>query len=113
MKLSCLCFPTLREAKRFTGPKDAKSPSFSEGAYGHPLFISTKRSYFPWDHINCIKVDLSNDSKDFIIPWDLLKPVPLIIIIKLIIIIIIIIIITCLNRMTISVMKTAISMGPL
>ena len=53
-----------------------------------------------------------HDSKDFIIPWDLLKPVPLIIIIKLIIIIIIIII-TCLNRMTISVMKTAISMGPL
>ena len=55
-----------------------------------------------------MKEDLSNDGKDFIIPWDLLKPVPLIIIIKLIIIII-----TCLNRMTISVMKTAISMGPL
>jgi len=26
--------------------------------------------YFPWDHINWIKEVLSNDGKDFIIPWD-------------------------------------------
>ena len=26
-----------------------------------------------WDHINCIKEDLSNDGNDFIIPWHLLK----------------------------------------
>ena len=37
---------------------------FLEGAYGHSLFISTRCAYFPWDHINCIKEDLSNDGKD-------------------------------------------------
>ena len=33
--------------------------------------------YFLWDRINWIKEELSNDGKDFIIPWDLLKPVSL------------------------------------
>ena len=31
--------------------------------------------YFSWDRINWIKEELSNDGKDSIIPWDLLKPV--------------------------------------
>ena len=31
--------------------------------------------YFPWVRINWIKEELSNDDKDFIISWDLLKPV--------------------------------------
>ena len=40
-------------------------------------FISRRRVYFLWDRINWIKEELSNDGKDFIIPWDLLKPVSL------------------------------------
>ena len=31
--------------------------------------------FFPWDRINWIKEVLSSDGKDFIIPWDLQKPV--------------------------------------
>ena len=34
----------------------------------HPLVISRRREYFPWDRINWIKEALSNDGKDFIIP---------------------------------------------
>ena len=41
----------------------------------HPLFISRRRVYFPWDRINWIKEVLSNDGKAFLIPRDLLKPV--------------------------------------
>ena len=41
----------------------------------HPLLISRRREYLPWDRINWIKEALSNDGKDFIIPEDLLKPV--------------------------------------
>ena len=33
----------------------------------HPLFISMGRVYFPWDRINWIKEELSNDGKAFII----------------------------------------------
>ena len=33
--------------------------------------------YFLWDRINWIKEELSNDGKDFIVPWDLLKTVSL------------------------------------
>ena len=33
--------------------------------------------YFPWDRNNWIKEELSTDGKDFIIPWNLLKPVPI------------------------------------
>ena len=31
--------------------------------------------YFPWDHINWIEEELSNDGRAFIIPWNLFKPV--------------------------------------
>ena len=41
----------------------------------HPLLISRRRVYFPWDRVDWIKEALSNDGKDFIIRWDLLKPV--------------------------------------
>ena len=46
-------------------------------AYGHPLplFISRRHAYFPSDCINWIEEELSIDSTDFIIRWDLLKPV--------------------------------------
>ena len=41
----------------------------------HPVFISRRRVYFPFDRINWIKEEQSNDGLAFIIPWDLLKPV--------------------------------------
>ena len=41
----------------------------------HPVFISRRRLYFPFDRINWIKEEPSNDGLAFIIPWDLLKPV--------------------------------------
>ena len=44
-------------------------------AYRHTLLISRRFVYFPWDHIKWIKKELSDDGKDFWIPWDLLKPV--------------------------------------
>ena len=31
----------------------------------HPLFISRKRVYFPWDHINWTKEELSNGGEDY------------------------------------------------
>ena len=34
---------------------------------GHPLFIFMGRVYFPWNRINWIKEELSNDGNDFII----------------------------------------------
>ena len=52
-----------------------KSVPFLGDAYGHTLFISRRRVYFPKGRINWIKEELSDDGKDFRIPWDLLKPV--------------------------------------